>query len=335
LADKKIRSGGQGPRVGLTTTIPVEIVYAAGLTPVDLNNLFIASPDPGAFLEIAENAGFPRTVCSWIKGIYGAVVDTGIDRVIAVTGGDCSNAVALAEVLEARGVRVHRFDYPLDRDRVLLKRAMELLMEEMGVSWDMVAGAALRLDRIREKLRRLDSMTFEDNVVSGRENHEFLVGSSDFGSDPDSYEQALDAFLGEAAGRSPFTSPLRLGLAGVPAVFDDIYDVLEQLGAGVVFNEVQRQFSIPGGGPDLVDRYLAYTYPYGLKQRLADIAAAVRERRLDGIIHYTQTFCHRQIHDILLRETLDIPVLTLEGDRPGPIDGRTLTRVETFLEVLS
>ncbi len=35
-----------GARVGLTTTIPVEVVLAAGLTPVDLNNLFIADPRP-------------------------------------------------------------------------------------------------------------------------------------------------------------------------------------------------------------------------------------------------------------------------------------------------
>ena len=36
-----------GARVGFTTTIPVEVVLAAGLIPVDLNNLFIADPGPG------------------------------------------------------------------------------------------------------------------------------------------------------------------------------------------------------------------------------------------------------------------------------------------------
>lgn len=325
---------GNGPRVGLTTTVPVEIVYGAGLRPVDMNNLFISSSTPEAFLETAESAGFPRTVCAWIKGIYGVVMDSGLDRVIAVTGGDCSNTVALAEVLERRGVRVHRFDYPLDRDRALLERAMELLLEELAASWDQVNEATERLDRIREKLRRLDRMTYRENVVSGRENHQFLVSSSDFGSNPDAYEEALDAFLAESAARPPFESSVRLGFLGVPPIFDDLYETLERLGGRVVYNEVQRQFSLPVGGRDLVDRYLAYTYPYGLKERIGDIGKAVKERGLHGLIHYTQTFCHRQIHDILLRESLDLPILTLEGDRPGPIDGRTLTRVETFLEVL-
>ncbi|MFO7784741.1 MAG: 2-hydroxyacyl-CoA dehydratase family protein [Thermodesulfobacteriota bacterium] len=325
---------GNGPRIGITTTIPVEIVYAAGLRPVDLNNLFITSPHPEGFLETAEAAGFPRTVCAWIKGMYGVVMNSGLDRVIAVTGGDCSNTVALAEVLERRGVRVHRFDYPLDRDRAMLERAMELLLEELAVSWDRVHEAAERLDRIREKLRRMDRMTYQENVVSGRENHQFLVNSSDFGSNPDAYEEALDAFLAESVCRSPFESSVRLGFVGVPPIFDDLYETLEQLGARIVFNEVQRQFSLPVGGRDLVDRYLAYTYPYGLEERIRDIGRAAKERGLHGLIHYTQTFCHRQIHDILLRESLGLPILTLEGDRPGPLDGRTLTRVETFLEVL-
>ncbi len=33
--------------VGITTTIPIECLIAAGYTPVDLNNLFISHPDPG------------------------------------------------------------------------------------------------------------------------------------------------------------------------------------------------------------------------------------------------------------------------------------------------
>ncbi|MBW1945496.1 MAG: 2-hydroxyacyl-CoA dehydratase, partial [Deltaproteobacteria bacterium] len=41
-----------------------------------------------------------------------------------------------------------------------------------------------------------------------------------------------------------------------------------------------------------------------------------------------------QIYDIILRESLPLPVLTLEGDRPGKIDGRTAFRLEAFVEML-
>ena len=67
--------------VGITTTIPSEIVYAAGLRPVDLNNRFITSDDPAKMVEDAEHAGFPRNVCSWIKGIYSAARDLDCDAI--------------------------------------------------------------------------------------------------------------------------------------------------------------------------------------------------------------------------------------------------------------
>lgn len=324
----------RGPLVGLTTTIPSEIVYAAGMRPIDLNNIFINSRSPEELIESAENRGFPRTLCAWIKGIYGTVREQGIDRVIAVTGGDCSNTIALAQVLRQEGIRVHSFDFPLRRDRESLERSMKELARELGAGWEEIEGCKSRLDKIREKLRLLDAMTYKDNVVTGLENHLFLVTSSDFGSDPERYEAELDYFLDEAAGRKPHQEALRLGFVGVPPIFSDLYEVLEEMGARVVFNEVQRQFSIPSASHDLVERYLLYTYPYEIGPRIRDFKEAIRERDLDGLIHYTQTFCHRQIHDILIRKEIGVPILTLEGDRPGPLDGRTITRLETFLEML-
>ena len=102
----------------------------------------------------------------------------------------------------------------------------------------------------------------------------------------------------------------------------------------MVFNEVQRQFSMPFLERDLIDQYLRYTYPYDIKGRIDDIKEAIEERNLHGLIHYTQTFCHRQIYDIIFRETLALPILTIEGDRPGNLDGRIALRVETFIQML-
>ena len=69
--------------------------------------------------------------------------------------------------------------------------------------------------------------------------------------------------------------------------------------------------------------------------RIEDIAEQASRRQLDGIIHYVQSFCHRRIHDRLLRERLKLPILTLEGDKPGPVDKRSLTRLEAFWEILN
>lgn len=323
-----------GFTVGLTSTVPVEIVLAAGCKPLDLNNLFITSRAPEKFIQQAEQAGFAHNICAWIKGIYTTVLEHHIPCVIAVTGGDCSNTTALAEVLEKRGVQVIPFEFPLDRDRELLRRQMEKLSRALGAPWGEVERVRTRLRTIRRKLQKLDRLTYEENRVSGFENHLFLVTSSDFNSDPQTYEKDLDEFLREAAARPRREGTIRLGYLGVPPIFSDLYEFVESVGGSIVFNEVQRQFSMPRLEGDIVDQYLTYTYPYGIRGRLEDIREAIEERRLDGVIHYTQTFCFRQIYDILLRESLPVPVLTIEGDKPGKVDSRTAIRLETFVEML-
>ena len=69
-------------RIGFTTSLPVEVIVATGHIPVDLNNLFI-NGDAQQKISSAEHAGFPRNVCSWIKGIYTAALEADLLVVIA------------------------------------------------------------------------------------------------------------------------------------------------------------------------------------------------------------------------------------------------------------
>ena len=325
-----------GAPVGLTTTIPVEVVLAADLTPVDLNNLFIADPLALARVSQAEAAGFPRTLCAWIKGIYAALMaHPEIEAVIAACQGDCSNTQALGEILAAEGIEVIHFKFPYPRNREQLAREINTLMARLGADPDGVARVQARLAPLRRQLRRLDRLTWETGQVSGQENFLWLISSSDFASDLTAYEQRLTAFLKAAAGRPvPPDGRVRLGFAGIPPILTDLWPYLEELGADVVFHEFPRQFSMPYAGPDLVEQYLRYTYPYDIGGRLADLREAVATRRLDGLVHYTQSFCFRQMFDQFLRDHLDVPLLTIEGDRPTPLDSRTRMRLEAFVDVL-
>ena len=325
-----------GAPVGLTTTIPVEVVLAANLTPVDLNNLFIADPLALARVSQAEAAGFPRTLCAWIKGIYAALMaHPEIETVIAACQGDCSNTQALGEILAAEAIEVIHFKFPYPRNREQLAREIQTLMARLGADSDSVARVQARLAPLRRQLRRLDRLTWETGQVSGQENFLWLISSSDFASDLTAYEQRLTAFLREAEARPVAPEGrVRLGFAGIPPILTDLWPYLDELGADVVFHEFPRQFSMPSAGPDLVEQYLRYTYPYDIGGRLADLQEAVATRRLDGLVHYTQSFCFRQMFDQFLRDHLDVPLLTIEGDRPTPLDSRTRMRLEAFVDVL-
>lgn len=322
-------------KIGITSTVPVEVILAAGDVPIDLNNLFINDPEPAEFIRYAEEAGYPRNICCWIKGLFGIVMETRcVDVVIALTQGDCSCTLALVETLMVRDVPVIPFEYPFGRDLDLLRLQIEKLADALGTNIQAAQEWAEKLRPLRAKLAEIDRLTWREGVVSGAENHMFLVSGSDFGGDLGRFEKEVEEFLGGARARRPFPGDVRLGYIGVPSIWSGLHEFLESQGARVVFNETPRQFSMCSAEGDLVGQYAAYTYPYGVFARLDDIGAALSERSIDGLVHYTQSFCFRQIEDMIFREKLSVPILTLEGDQPAQLDGRTKLRLGAFIEMI-
>ena len=322
-------------KIGITTTIPVELVFAAQKTPVDLNNIFITSPLRMDAIAAAELDGYPRTVCGWIKGLYGMVAKYRVvDKMVAVTEGDCSQTHALMETLGEKGVEIIPFSFPFDRDRQLLLRQLEKLAFSLQTTLSCADEQYRRLREVRETVWEIDRLTWEENRVSGAENHYYQVSCSDFEGNPERFAAKVSEFVREAKQRKPFEDKLRLGFIGVPPIFDDLYQFIEERGAQVVFNEVQRQFSLPHASGSLLEDYLAYTYPYHVQYRIEDILEQISLRKIDALVHYTQSFCFRQIEDICFRKKLPVPILTIEAESPGPLDARTQLRLETFLSML-
>jgi len=319
--------------IGFTTTIPVELIFAAGYVPCDLNNIFIVDENPARFIERAEMDGFPKSMCNWVKGIYGVVMENHIDTVITVMEGDCSNTQALAEILRYRGIRTIPFSFPYDRDREVLAREIGKLMKELEVDNQTLADVEKEIAETRKTLAKIDEMTWKDGLVTGAENHLWLVRASDMLGDYRAYDEMAKALIAETGGRKK-TEGVRIGYIGVPPILLDIYEFIESVGGYVVYNETQRQFSLPYKTPDIVDRYLKYTYPYGVFGRLEDIKEEIQKRRIQGVIHYVQAFCYRAIEDVILREVLDVPIISIEGDMPKKLDARTRLRIEAFIEML-
>jgi len=323
--------------LGIFTTIPVELALAGGWRPVDLNNRFVAADDPGALVESAEAQGLPASLCSWVKGMFAWLMDhPEMETVVGVGQGDCSNNHALMELLTDLGRRVVSFAYPAGRDSGLMARELESLASALGASLADGEAWRQRLMPLRRELAALDELTWREGKVSGQENYFWLLEASDFNGDPEAYAVGLSGFLAQARQRPAASPRIRLGLVGVPTIITGLHQAVEELGAAVVYNEIPRQFAMTSAlaADSLAEQYLAYTYPYDIFARVDDIAAQARLRGLDGLIHYTQAFCHRRLHASVLRRRLELPMLTLEADRPGPLDGRTLTRLEAFVEML-
>jgi len=323
-------------KIGITTTVPIEILLAAGYQPVDLNNVFITDANPERLVSIAERAGFPLNCCSWIKGIYGTCLEHKIDTVLCVTTGDCSNTVMLMEVLKLKGLKAIPFAYPDRPDTKQMQNALEELAKILNTTLDAADKVREKLAPCRQQALKLDELTWKEGVVSGGENHLWLVSASDFNQDYHNYQRELKELIDQCLKRQPYPPDyLRIAYIGVPSVYGkDLYKYLESNGARVVFNEIQRQFTMPHPGNSLAEQYTNYTYPYSIYDRLKDITAEIKRRRVDGVIHYVQAFCYRGIGDIIFRDALKVPILTLEGNDDFFLTQHLKTRVEAFIDML-
>lgn len=323
-------------KIGLTTTVPVEVLIAAGYTPVDLNNVFVTSRDYLKYIDIAERDGFPKSLCAWIKGLYGACLENDIKEIVGVMEGDCSNTKVLIEILQLKGIKVYPFSFPHSHNLKDVENEIRKFMNIFNVTLEEVEAVRKRLNEVRQLAREVDKLTYIDNKANGFENHLYQVSSSDFNTDIDSFKEELKKSIDEIKRRQPNNKKLRLGYIGVPPMTADIYEFVEGLNAKFVYNEVQREFAFPRTekATNIFEQYYDYTYPYDTEFRIIELKKQIEERNLDGIIHYTQAFCHRAVEDILLKSKLDIPILNIEGDKLNSLDARTKLRLEAFLDML-
>ncbi|WHH60236.1 2-hydroxyacyl-CoA dehydratase [Petroclostridium sp. X23] len=323
-------------KIGLTTTVPVEVLLAAGYMPVDINNIFITDKHYFQYIDMAERDGFPKSTCAWIKGIYGVCLSKGIDEIVGVVEGDCSNTRALLEVLSLKGIKVYPFSYPHSHTLSDVEKEIRKFMDMFGVQHREVEKIKKEAEELRQLAKKIDRLTYAHNKATGFENHLYQVSMSDFNGDRETFRKQMEQKINEIESRKSDDTKIRLGYIGVPPMTGDLYDFAETLNARIVYNEVQREFAFPRAGyaANIFEQYYDYTYPYDIEFRIQEIQKQIDARKIDAIVHYTQAFCYRAIEDIVVREKLGIPVLNIEGDKLNGLDARTKLRIEAFVDMV-
>ena len=165
-------------KIGITTTIPSELIFLSGNTPVDLNNIFITSKNPNEYVEFAEKDGFPRNMCAWIKGLYTAIKRNNIKKIIGVCEGDCSNTISLLEILKDMKIDVIPFAYPHDKDLKEIELELNKLAHYLGVNLNDVKKYKNKCDKLRNYALEIDRLTWQENLITGFENHYWLINTT-------------------------------------------------------------------------------------------------------------------------------------------------------------
>lgn len=331
-----------------TTSVPVEVIIAAGYKPLDLNNIFVNMSSPLELVENAEINGFAGSCCAWIKGLYSViaskVLDPENDIFIAVTEGDCSNAKVLEQIVTMEtGIKSFIFNFPFDRSADKMRLEIKRFAQFLNTTPERCESVRNELKGLRQKLRYIDDLSYQmPGIISGFENHYFLVSASDFNGDHITFEKDVDSFIREINERKKNYMPdsrKKIAFLGVPPIVP-IHDFIEKKNATVIYNEIQREFAMMDDYISMTEQYINYSYPYQALFRFEKAVLEIRKRKPDGIIHYVQSFCHRQLEDIILRKVLEnqqlkVPVITVEFDKPSPkVDSRVATRIEAFLETI-
>ena len=320
-------------RVGFFATVPVEIILAAGMVPQDINNLFVTGSDPARLLHAADEAGVPRNLCAWTRGLYGATVANNMETIVVVPCGDCTNNVTMAELLGRVGTRVIRFNYPVPGtdERLHLEREMAGLAQQLGTTMAAAEGVFEELKPLRQLLRRIDLEGVAGGRLSAARARLLLLESTDFGGSPELFSRRLERGLREAQPTLAGAAP-RIAVFGIPTILSNLGETLEEMGARVVLWETERDFAMVEPADSLVDQYLGYAYPRGLEARLERFLPLLKLRGVDSVLINAQAFCHHNLELRRVEQALAAyPTLVLESDAPGSVTARDRVRLEGFL----
>lgn len=307
------------PKIAITALVPPELIFACGGEPFDVNNVIPASK------KTPKNK-----LCAWTAIWQEMLVkrEQKIDSLIVVAGGDCHNALVDGQKVAMSGIPTHFFFYPFDGDAGYLESQLYKLRDFLGsIEYPEKFREIRKLKKIGQQIdkKRLHGK------ISSVDAFSILVSFSDLRGDLNGFQKAI-----EEVKENDIDLNNRVALIGVPPIYHDFHEVAQSLGLQVVFDELPYEF-IRHSGNNLKEAardYRDYTFARPLDFRTGFLQKELEKRKIDGIIHYTQFACHHTLEDEVMRQKLDYPILTLQGDMPGKTPEQIKLRLEAFREMI-
>ncbi|RME35289.1 MAG: 2-hydroxyacyl-CoA dehydratase, partial [Deltaproteobacteria bacterium] len=313
---------------------PLEILLACERKPVDLLRCFLQDSRPNALLEEAHLAGMTPQAPLIDRALYGTILAQGIDEVIVAASADRPTR-HLAALLARHDVRITWFNWPADRSRESLALEIKKLARHFGAIPVDIDQALRRLGRIRERLRELDRIVWQDGRIDPSQAWPVQIAAADMYGDPDRYLDTLEQLIGGAQRPAAAKRTIRLACLGDPPLWSDFFLTMEEFGGRAVFIEYAHHLAMPRQADSLVDQYLAFDLPYDLQQRLQNCLTEIRQRDVDALVLVrTGHASNDATLELLLRQMAERPLLVVDCLDCGPLDLVTRLRIRDFLQML-
>ncbi len=328
----------------------------------------------GAQFSIPEaEAHLPRNICPLIKSAYGFKLQrtcpyTQLADVIY--GETTCEAKKKTWELLSQLHRVHVMHIPHKKE-TLERELWRKEIERFKVEIEELAGNTISFENLKEgietvnakrnAMKRLYDLRCKDGVVSIAGLDALLVNQISFYDDPVRFAQQVNQLCDELEERiekgiSVFPEDVpKILVSGTPMAPPNwkLHSIIEQSGAAVVAEEAcigARYFrdNVDVSGCETVEDLIDALLERYLKidcacftpndERVENVIKMCREKRVDGVVYYTLSFCHtynvesKKVMDRLKEE--GIPVLRIETDYSMEDVEQIRTRVEAFIETL-
>jgi bzd-type benzoyl-CoA reductase N subunit len=344
--------------VGYTCSYtPEEIIYAAGVLPFRL-----FGTNEGIHLA---NANLQSYCCSLVRGILEEALSGRLDFLDgAVFPHTCDSFQRLSDIWRINVTHHFHIDIvlPVKLNTASARQYMIDVLEKfkkdlehaLGVKITdaMLFDAVKTYNQIRALMRQIYALRARrPEIISGRDFHNIIKAAMiiDRGLLIKLLSEIIRQTENAKSGKIK-SGAKRIVLAGSICSHPDIYDIIENAGGVVVWDDLctgSRYFegSLDEKAPPLeaiarryLDRAICPAKHAGLMDRGENIVRIVRNNQADGVVFLLLKFCDPHAFDYpYIKEMLDkenLPCLLLDMEEQLPAEGQLQTRFETFIQIL-
>ncbi|MCX6002678.1 MAG: 2-hydroxyacyl-CoA dehydratase family protein [Chloroflexi bacterium] len=334
------------------TYTPIELIHAAGFLPVRIYGGTIRVEQAGSLV--------PNFVCPYMR--------TSLERALrgeyrylsgVIQGYTCDTPCGMMNIWEENtGLGLfHTVPLPYNASegaRAFYRHTLNELTGKLAEAGGKTGPASLQrsLDlyaEIRKSLLRLHELRARDMFVRPARDF-YTIAEAGFSLPPEDYLTYLTGLIGALDYKKAAPA------GGIPVLVSGsiveqmwIFDLIEVAGGKVVADDLCNgyRFCEPADGPGkdpierLIDRYM-HRFPCPARSTIEDRVPRVRElverSGARGVIFLFQKFCtpHLADYPALAGELKNsgIPVLLVEMDESGNIEGQLKTRFQAFFEII-
>ena len=336
--------------------VPDEIIWAFGF-------------HPARVLGISEthqlsNSHLQPYCCPTAKAVLEDILSKKLPAAHVVFSNTCDTMQRVSDIVRINTDLEH-FDFMVPtrldsdtskkylREQILnlagfLKRR-SLLLEQDRECFDdvyMINSAMKLFERIYRSVLKLAEISQISNKISNKDMHNIFIASAIM--DREDLAKKIEQ-LNDCIKESTISNSVKkkIVLTGSLCCFPGIYEILDNAGAKVVYDDLcsgirpyKRRIKLTGDwaydiAKSLLERPICAAKFKGLFERILYLKDIVKKYRAQGIIFLVPKFCDPHLFDYPdIKKEMDVPVLLLETDEKNQIKGPEKTRIEAFLETI-